>query len=166
MKNTIAVFLFLILVFAGSALAWPWGNVGLNVNEPEAQLDVGGDVLVRSNLVVRNGTIQIGDGESLYGDTSREKILIWNGPTGRFMQFGNLVESGFAFGYADGTPYGWSLDGQIGADLGTPWYEITYGGVVFKNTPMEGTNTASIKVSVNPPGFIFNVNGVIWTNTP
>ena len=50
MKNTIAVFLFSMLAYTGSALAWPWGNVGLNVSEPEAQLDVGGDVLVRSNL--------------------------------------------------------------------------------------------------------------------
>ncbi len=166
MKNSIAVFILSLLVCAGSAFAWPWGNVGLNVSEPEAQLDVGGDVLVRSNLVVRNGTIQIGDGESLYGDTSREKILIWNGPEGRFMQFGNLAETSFAFGYADGIPYGWSLHGAFGADLESPWYPITYGsGVVFGNS-VEGTNRASIKVSVDPPGFIFNVNGVIWTNTP
>lgn len=53
MKNNIAVFILSLLVCAGSAFAWPWGNVGLNVSEPEAQLDVGGDVLVRSNLTAR-----------------------------------------------------------------------------------------------------------------
>ena len=50
MKNTIAVFIFSMLVCTVAAFAWPWGNVGLNVDAPEAQLDVGGDVLVRSNL--------------------------------------------------------------------------------------------------------------------
>ena len=55
MKNTIAVFLFSIIACAGAAFAWPWGNVGLNVDEPEAQLDVGGDVLVRSNLTAYGG---------------------------------------------------------------------------------------------------------------
>lgn len=53
MKNSIAVFILSLLVCAGSAFAWPWGNVGLNVSEPEAQLDVGGDVRVRSNLTAR-----------------------------------------------------------------------------------------------------------------
>lgn len=62
MKNSIAVFILSLLVCAGSAIAWPWGNVGLNVSEPEAQLDVGGDVLVRSNLTAR-GRI---DSENLY----------------------------------------------------------------------------------------------------
>ena len=55
MKNTIAVFLFSIIACAGSAFAWPWGFVGLNVDAPEAQLDVGGDVLVRSNLTAYGG---------------------------------------------------------------------------------------------------------------
>lgn len=54
MKNTIAVFLFLILVFAGSAFAWPWGFVGLNVTSPTAQLDVGGDAVIRTNLYAGN----------------------------------------------------------------------------------------------------------------
>lgn len=58
MKNSIAVFILSLLVCAGSAFAWPWGNVGLNVSEPEAQLDVGGDVLVRSNLTA-HGRIAI-----------------------------------------------------------------------------------------------------------
>ena len=52
MKNTIAVFIFSMLACTSAAFAWPWGNVGLNVDEPEAQLDVGGDVLVRSNLTI------------------------------------------------------------------------------------------------------------------
>jgi len=54
MKNIIAVVGITILVCSVNALAWPYGNVGLNVDEPEAQLDVGGDVIVRSNLTVRN----------------------------------------------------------------------------------------------------------------
>jgi len=53
MKNIIAVVGITILVCSVNALAWPYGNVGLNVDEPEAQLDVGGDVIVRSNLTVR-----------------------------------------------------------------------------------------------------------------
>lgn len=55
MKNTIAVFIFSMLACTSAALAWPWGNVGLNVDAPEAQLDVGGDVLVRSNLTAYGG---------------------------------------------------------------------------------------------------------------
>lgn len=162
MKNTIAVFLFLILVFAGSALAWPWGNVGLNVDEPEAQLDVGGDVLVRSNLFVRSNVIQIGD-EATVGSG---RIRVYNAAEGRFDEFGQLEESSFAFGAVDGLKYGFKMNGEIGGDSRSPWYGIEYGnGVVFGNST-EGTNRASIKVSLNPPGFIFNVNGVIWTNTP
>ncbi len=162
MKKTIAVFLFSIIACAGSALAWPWGNVGLNVDEPEAQLDVGGDVLVRSNLVVPHGEIQIGGTEN----DRPKKISIWNYTEGRYDEFGQLSDSDFSFGASGGPKYGFGMDGMIGGDTGTPWYGITEGpGVVFGNS-VEGTNRASIKVSVNPPGFIFNVNGVIWTNTP
>ncbi len=161
MKNSIAVFILSLLVCAGSAFAWPWGNVGLNVNEPEAQLDVGGDVLVRSNLFVRSGVIQIGDASS-----DRGRIRVYNEADGRFDEFGQLGESSFAFGVVGETPYGFSMSGQIGGDVAPPWYSISKGdGVVFGNEN-ESTNRASIKVSLDPPGFIFNVNGVIWTNTP
>ena len=162
MKKTIAVFLFSIIACAGSAFAWPWGNVGLNVDEPEAQLDVGGNVLVRSNLFVRSNVIQIGD----EGHGCEGRIRLFNGAEGRFDEFGLLAESTFAFGVADGPKYGFGMDGRFGGSVASPWYAIMGGeGVVFGNSA-EGTNWASIKVSVNPPGFIFNVNGVIWTNTP
>jgi len=137
--------------------------VGLNVDEPEAQLDVGGDVLVRSNLVVRHGKIQLGDGDL---DVGNGTIIVWNGAEGRYDEFGQGNESSFTFGYVDGTQYGFSMDGEFGGNANPPWYHIFLGGVEFKEQPSEGTNRASIKVSVNPPGFIFNVNGVIWTNTP
>lgn len=141
----------------------PAGNVGLNVDEPEAQLDVGGNVLVRSNLVVRSNMIQIGVDES--GNAGR--IRVYNGPEDRFDEFGQLEENTFAFGPVDGPLYGFSMDGEFGGNVTSPWYAIGgyANGVVFGNSA-EGTNSASIKVSVNPPGFIFNVNGVIWTNTP
>ena len=162
MKKTIAVFLFSIIACAGSAFAWPWGNVGLNVDEPEAQLDVGGNVLVRSNLVVRSGKIQLGEEENDVFGT----ISVWNAPEGRYDEFGQLGESQFSFGVSGGTKYGFSMHGEIGSECDPPWYAISRGsGVVFGNS-IEGTNRASIKVSVNPPGFIFNVNGLIWTNTP
>ena len=161
MKNTIAVFLFSMLACTSAALAWPWGNVGLNVDEPEAQLDVGGDVLVRSNLFVRSNVIQIGDEDHGY----EGRIRVWNGAEGWFDEFGQVGESSFAFGTSDGPKYGFNMNGQIGGLVNSPWYAIYGDGVVFGNSA-EGTNRASIKVSVNPPGFIFNVNGVIWTNTP
>lgn len=161
MKNSIAVFILSLLVCAASAIAWPWGNVGLNVDEPTAQLDVGGDVVVRSNVVVRGEKITIGEGDN------SPLIEFWNSPEGRFDAIGLLAESSFGFrADTNGTPYGWHLNGMIGGDLSTPWYRILYGeGVVFGNE-VESTNRASIKVSLDPPGFIFNVNGVIWTNTP
>ena len=164
MKKTIAVFLFSIIACAGAAFAWPWGNVGLNVDEPEAQLDVGGDVLVRSNLVVRHGKIQLGDGDLDVGYPGT--IIVWNGPNGRYDEFGLFGDGAFAFGVEDGPKYGFSMHGEFGGDADSPWYHIFGRGVEFKELPYEGTNRASIKVSVNPPGFIFNVNGVIWTNTP
>ena len=160
MKNSIAVFLFSMLACTSAAFAWPWGNVGLNVNEPEAQLDVGGDVLVRSNLFVRSNVIQIGD-----EDHGGGRIRLFNDAEGRYNEFGQLAESSFAWGVEDGPKYGFNMNGQFGGDVGTPWYAIGGSGVVFRDRD-EGTNTASITVSVNPPGFIFNVNGVIWTNTP
>ena len=163
MKNTIAVFLFSMLACTSAAFAWPWGNVGLNVDEPEAQLDVGGDVLVRSNLFVRHGNIQLGDGDL---DVGKGAIIVWNGPGGRYDEFGLIGDSTFAFGVADGPKYGFSMDGEFGGAATSPWHHIYGNGVEFKEQPLEGTNRASIKVSVNPPGFIFNVNGVIWTNTP
>lgn len=162
MKNSIAVFILSLLVCAGSAIAWPWGNVGLNVDEPTEQLDVGGNVLVRSNLVVRSGVIQLG-GEA-YGEAG--PIRIYNGASERFDEFGQLEENSFGFRAEDGFPYGFSMDGQIGGNIRPPWYAISSGGGIVFGNSAEGTNTASIKVSVNPPGFIFNVNGVIWTNTP
>lgn len=165
MKNTIAVFLFSMLACTSAALAWPWGNVGLNVDEPEAQLDVGGNVLVRSNLFVRSGKIQLGDGDRDIGYPGR--ISAWNGPEGVYDEFGLFEESSFAFGHSGGPKYGFNMNGKFGGDVEPPWYDISDGGsVVFKSSSPEETNTASIKVSVNPPGFIFNVNGVIWTNTP
>ena len=54
-QKMIVVAVTLILALCIAAVAWPWGNVGLNVSEPEAQLDVGGDVLVRSNLTAYGG---------------------------------------------------------------------------------------------------------------
>jgi len=139
----------------------PAGDVGVNVDEPEAQLDVGGDVLVRSNLVVRHG-LQIGSPT----DGSDGRIRVYNSPEDRFDEFGHLTDSSFAFGVEGETKYGFSMDGKFGGNVASPWYAISSGsGVVFGNST-EGTNRASIKVSVNPPGFIFNVNGVIWTNTP
>lgn len=73
MKNSIAVFILSLLVCAASAFAWPWGNVGLNVDEPTEQLDVGGNVNVRSNLMVA-GNIQT---EFMsYGAGSPDKYLI------------------------------------------------------------------------------------------
>lgn len=164
MKNSIAVFILSLLVCAGSALAWPWGNVGLNVATPEEQLDVGGNVLVRSNLVVRSGVIQLGE-EAYVHRADAGKIRVYNAAEGRFDEFGQLGESSFGFRAEDGTPYGFSFFGEFGGNIASPWYSIYGGGVVFGNS-VEGTNTASIKVSVDPPGFIFNVNGVIWTNTP
>lgn len=162
MKNSIAVFILSLLVCAGSAIAWPWGNVGLNVDEPTAQLDVGGDVVVRSNVVVRGEKITIGEGEGIYNPL----IEFWNTAEGRFDAIGMLGESSFGFrADTDGTPYGWKFNGRIGGDVSTPWYGINGEGVVFGNED-ESTNRASIKVSLDPPGFIFNVNGVIWTNTP
>lgn len=138
------------------------GDVGLNVDEPEAQLDVGGDVLVRSNLVVRSNVIQIGD----EGHAGEGRIRVYNVPEDRYDEFGQLADSSFAFGVEDETKYGFNMNGQFGNNVASPWYAISSGsGVVFGNSA-EGTNRASIKVSVNPPGFIFEVNGVIWTNTP
>ena len=159
MKKTIAVFLFLILVFAGSALAWPWGNVGLNVDEPKEQLDVGGNLLVRSNVVIR-GLLQLGD-DDIPDFTG---ILTYDPASGRYVKFGNLNDNVFCFGYEDGPYYGFRIDGMIGGVALPPWYSEE-GGPEWGNA-VESTNRASIRISYNPPGFIFNVNGVIWTNTP
>ena len=166
-QKMIVVAVTLILALCIAAVAWPWGKVGINVDEPREQLDVGGDVLVRSNLFVRSGKIQLGDGDGDVGYPGR--IIVWNGPDGGYDEFGQLAENSFAFGHADGPKYGFSMDGEFGGDASSPWYAIGIGpfenGVVFRDR-WEGTNRASIKVSLNPPGFIFNVNGVIWTNTP
>lgn len=51
MKNTIAVFILSLLVCAGSAIAWPWGNVGLNVADPQEQLHVGGNIRAEGGYV-------------------------------------------------------------------------------------------------------------------
>ena len=51
MKNSIAVFILSLLVCAGSAIAWPWGNVGLNVADPQEQLHVGGSIRVEGGYV-------------------------------------------------------------------------------------------------------------------
>ena len=166
-QKMIVVAVTLILALCIAAVAWPWGKVGINVDEPREQLDVGGDVLVRSNLFVRSGKIQLGDGDEDIGNNGR--IIVWNGAEGRYDEFGQLGESSFAFGTVDGPQYGFSMDGEFGGNVYSPWYHIFWGGVEFKEQPVNaggGTNSASIKVSVNPPGFIFNVNGVIWTNTP
>ena len=165
-QKMIVVAVTLILALCIAAVAWPWGKVGINVDEPREQLDVGGDVLVRSNLFVRSGKIQLGYGDE---DIDRGRIIVWDGAEGRYNEFGQLGESSFAFGVAGGEVFGFNMNGEFGGWVSSPWYDISeeWGqGVVFRNAPEEGTNRASIKVSLNPPGFIFNVNGVIWTNTP
>lgn len=161
-QKMIVVAVTLILALCIAAVAWPWGNVGLNVSEPEAQLDVGGDVLVRSNLVVRNNTIQIG--EENYGYEGR--IRVYNGSEGRFDVFGQVVESSFCFGVEGGPYYGFGMDGRVGGGGGLPWYGDEEGPEWGHENYGASTNRASIRVTYNPPGFIFNVNGVIWTNTP
>ena len=162
MKKTIAVFLFSIIACAGSAFAWPWGNVGLNVDEPEAQLDVGGDVIVRSNLLVRGGGLWIGERGGDYCECLG--IRSYNGPEDRYDRYGVVQEDTFCFGPEGGPFFGFGLDGRFGANASPPWYEE--GGGPQWGNEVEGTNRASIRVRFNPPGFIFNVNGVIWTNTP
>lgn len=160
MKNSIAVFILSLLVCAGSAIAWPWGNVGLNVASPEEQLDVGGNLLVRSNVVIRGSHLQLGE----YGQRIYPGIRSWDPEEYRFNKFGLILPNSFSFGPEDGPYYGFGLDGRIGGDVDPPWY-TDVGGPEWGNAA-EGTNRASIRVTYNPPGFIFNVNGVIWTNTP
>lgn len=71
MKNSIAVFILSLLVCAASAFAWPWGNVGLNVDEPTEQLDVGGSVGVDGDVIIRPVEFQGSHNKLIIGGQSK-----------------------------------------------------------------------------------------------
>ena len=149
MKNTIAVFLFLILVFAGSAFAWPWGNVGLNVATPEEQLDIGGNLLVRSNIL-SVGNVIIGIEEGSGGNLLFDMQSI-NG-SGSFYGLSS---------YQDDTRITLNM-GNGGAELSLTPDRITFTPANFSD--VEGF--AMFGTTSPVPGVVFSVGGVTWTNTP
>ena len=151
MKNTIAVFLFLILVFAGSALAWPWGNVGLNVATPEEQLDVGGNLLVRSNILSAGNVIIGNPGGAGEGG---ELLFDMQGPNGSGSFYGVSA-------YQDDQAIYLHM-GKGGATLG-----LYRDYIEFKpssDTDVEGFTMWGTTSPVT--GVVFSVGGVTWTNTP
>lgn len=144
MKNSIAVFILSLLVCAGSAIAWPWGNVGLNVDEPEEQLDVGGNVMVRSNLIVKGASMDVGDINSDSG-----LIRMYNIPQEEWYEI-RVVEDGFRFVTHNATLeiFGEELIFNNGDDLEMYIRPIS--------SPVTGI---VYKVGAYP-------NYTIWTNTP
>lgn len=149
MKNTIAVFILSLLVCAGSAFAWPWGNVGLNVATPEEQLDVGGNLLVRSNIL-SVGNVIIGIEEGLGG----EVLFDFHGANGPGSFYGlraHLDENLMSLHMGEG-----------GATL-----DLTPENIQFKPGTLTDSEGFTMWGTTSPaPGVVFSVGGVTWTNTP
>lgn len=87
MKNSIAVFILSLLVCAGSAFAWPWGNVGLNVADPQEQLHVGGSIRVEGGYVESGAGFISSHGMDLtqnhhveYIESTRAILTNWSSP--------------------------------------------------------------------------------------
>lgn len=141
MKKTIG---FCVWMLAASAFSgWPYGNIGLNVDEPEGQLDVGGMTVIRGPCVIHlegdDDTIQhrIDDGAEL-----PRGFVWWSGGNGEFIGIcpdedddGNFLVRG-------------DLSVRAGR-FSTKYYafgEIGYVGVKYDSR----TNCSSTNVVVSP----------------
>lgn len=87
MKNIIAVFILSLLVCAGYAFAWPWGNVGLNVADPQEQLHVGGSIRVEggyvesgAGFISAHGLDPTDSGQVKLIESTRAILTNWNYP--------------------------------------------------------------------------------------
>jgi hypothetical protein len=149
----------IVALVAVSVLGWPYGNVGLNVDEPEAQLDVGGDVIVRSNLTV---LAQTSDAPTLLlGDSLNPvfpRIGLWADPDASYMYLSMTEDSTLTY---NDKPI-MDANGQFRSSPTEIWVNM-HNGLCFIDG--DNTKTAFVGIVTTPvTGVVFTVNGVSWTN--
>ena len=139
-QKMIVVAVTLILALCIAAVAWPWGKVGINVDEPREQLDVGGNAYIRENLEV--GRVDdydcnsSADGEYKYTVRGEEEFIEVEEPLGARISF--------------------SPQRQL-LSMSTPNIEVyEYNTRFFEIRPIVYPIT----------GVVFRVNNITWTNTP
>lgn len=149
-KKMIMAALALILALCVGAIAWPWGQVGINVDDPTEQLDVGGNIKARKNIIVGDqkdapddGAIYLKDiniyagahGEYHYSISAQEETIEIKAASGQIIEL-NLKDPRISF-----------LNPEAEAMLGASYFSVA--PCVYPRT-----------------GVVFRVNNTIWTNTP
>lgn len=154
-QKMIVVAVTLILALCIAAVAWPWGKVGINVDEPREQLDVGGNAYIRENLEV--GRVDdyncIGNSGTVY----LKKIRMYSGADGEYKY---TVKEGEEEFIEVEEPLGARISfspQRQSLSMSTPNIEV------YENN----TRIFEIRPIVYPiTGVVFRVNNITWTNTP
>ncbi len=147
----------IVALVAVCVLGWPYGNVGLNVAEPEAQLDVGGDAIVRSNLTVRGGTLLVGEPGS--GGNEMVRMGLFSLPDGEYKYLALIDDNTLEY---DGKTI-LDGDGRLRFSENEGIWVHMGSGIAFRN--YDNTRTGNVKFVTSPvTGVVFTVNGVSWTN--
>jgi hypothetical protein len=82
-----SIFGFAVLMAAVSFAAWPFGNIGLDVDDPKAQLDVGGDAVFHGRIfILPANRLGYDEDYSIYFDRISEEFP--ENTTGIFMYSG------------------------------------------------------------------------------
>lgn len=153
MKNSIAVFILSLLVCAGSAIAWPWGNVGLNVDEPTEQLDVGGNAVIRTNLYAGNVyATSMSGGSGFYHGTAFTNQAWFRS------SYPLYSTKKVGMGFNSGTESGQLWVGTNYMTLGAPGSTNINLTITVINVPVTGI---VYRIAFGTPPSVVNV---IWTN--
>ena len=151
-QKMIVVAVTLILALCIAAVAWPWGKVGINVDEPREQLDVGGNAYIRENLEVG----RVDDYDCNSGTVCLKKIRMYSCANGEYKYTVWGEEEFIEVEEPLGARISFSPQCQL-LSMFTPNIEL-YGDKsrIFEIYPIVSPIT----------GVVFRVNNTIWTNTP
>jgi hypothetical protein len=151
-QKMIVVAVTLILALCIAAVAWPWGKVGINVDEPREQLDVGGNAYIRENLEVG----RVDDYDCNSGTVYLKKIRMYSSADGEYKYTVRGEEEFIEVEEPLGARISFSPQRQL-LSMSTPNIEVyEYNTRFFEIRPIVYPIT----------GVVFRVNNITWTNTP
>jgi hypothetical protein len=152
-QKMIVVAVTLILALCIAAVAWPWGKVGINVDEPREQLDVGGNAYIRENLEVGRGD----DYDCNSGTVYLKKIRMYSSADGEYKY--TVKESG-----EDCI----EVEEPLGAGISfSPRHQrLSMSTPNIEEYEYNARNFYMYPIVSPVTGVVFRVNNICWTNTP
>lgn len=170
MQKKIIVALAAFIITTGILLAWPYGNIGLGVDSPEAQLDVGGSTFLRGNVFMTWPGAEKPSGFPSIWAAHCENTDIQE-------RFNDVSYTGLFFGNNSLDQYGFLGLADVGC-IGT----MTLGSFEVRESDFSrgsalrldaaanriefDSGAASIQFKPGVTGFIFRVGSTCWTNKP